>query len=338
MMNMRAKEHHCVVGSDSRGRQIMPHGRVFEFDDPYNLQATLRAGNYEVFPLSKGSFRAELTRVDFEDLWLQRCDTSANVLLHTANDQARTPMTFLADPDQGPWQQNGGELPPDGIAVYRRGAVNHHLSREPNRWASMSLTPDALAAYGDAIAGRELTAPRETYIARPGSQRMARLRSLHAAACHLAKSNPEALACRATARSLEEDLVHAMVACLAAELPAVSNSRRIGRARVMSRFEDYLADRPCEPLYLSEICAAIGVAERTLRDCCQDHLGMGPIHYLWLRRMHLARHALRDTDPAHTSVTEIATAHGFWELGRFAVEYRNLFDESPSTTLRRSTV
>ena len=202
----------------------------------------------------------------------------------------------------------------------------------------MSLTPDALAVHGGAIASRELTAPRETYIARPEPQLLARLRSLHAAACHLAKSNPEALACQATARSLEEDLVHAMVACLTAWLPAASNSRRIRRTRVMSRFEDYLADRPCEPLYLSEICAAIGTSERTLRDCCQEHLSMSPIRYLWRRRMHLARRALRDADPARTSVTEIATGHGFWELGRFSVEYRNLFGESPSTTFRRSTV
>jgi AraC-like DNA-binding protein len=316
---------------------MMPHGRVFEFDDPYSLQATLRAGNYEVLPLAKGRFRAELTRVDFEHLWLQRCDTSANLLLHTANDPARAPMTFLAVPDQGRWQQNGGELPADGIAVYHRGAVNHHLSPERNRWASMSLTPEALAAYGNAIAGRELTVPRETYIARPGPHLMARLRSLHAAACDLAKCNPEALTCRATARSLEEDLIHAMVACLAAGLPATSGRGRIRRAKVMSRFEDYLAARPCEPLYVSEICAAIGVSERTLRDCCQGHLGIGPHRYLFLRRMHLARRALLDADPARTSVTETATAHGFWELGRFSVDYRNLFDESPSTTLRRWT-
>src|SRR5262245_13134152 len=129
----------------------MPQGRVFEFDDPYKLQATLRAGTYEVFPLAKGSFHAELTRIDFDHLWMQRCDSSANVLLHTANDPARAPMTFLADPDQGPWQQNGSDLPSDGVAVYNRGAVNHHLSRAPNRWASMSLTPADLAAYGHEI-------------------------------------------------------------------------------------------------------------------------------------------------------------------------------------------
>jgi AraC-like DNA-binding protein len=51
--------------------------------------------------------------------------------------------------------------------------------------------------------------------------------------------------------------------------------------------------------------------------------------------MHLARRALSRGDPEKTSVTEIATDYGFWELGRFSVVYRSLFGESPLTTLRR---
>jgi len=63
---------------------------------------------------------------------------------------------------------------------------------------------------------------------------------------------------------------------------------------------------------------------------------MSPHRYLKLRQLHLARHALVLGDPATATVTEIATAHGFWELGRFAVAYRALFGEQPSTTLRRT--
>ena len=104
----------------------------------------------------------------------------------------------------------------------------------------------------------------------------------------------------------------------------------------MARFEDLLEAKPCEPLYLAEVCKAVGASERSLRLYCQEYLGVSPIRYLYLRRMHLAHRALVLADSGASTVTEIATAHGFWELGRFSVEYRTLFGELPSVSLRRS--
>jgi transcriptional regulator GlxA family with amidase domain len=47
------------------------------------------------------------------------------------------------------------------------------------------------------------------------------------------------------------------------------------------------------------------------------------------------RRALLRADASTATVTRLATDHGFWELGRFSVTYRKLFDESPSQSLRR---
>lgn len=118
----------------------------------------------------------------------------------------------------------------------------------------------------------------------------------------------------------------------------VLNSARAASGRhstVITRLEELLSANRHRPLHMPEICAATGVPERTLRHFCQKHLGMAPVRYLWLRRMQLARAALMRADPATATVTEIATGHGFWELGRFSVAYRTLFGESPSVSLRR---
>jgi AraC-like DNA-binding protein len=126
-----------------------------------------------------------------------------------------------------------------------------------------------------------------------------------------------------------------MVRCLAegAAIESTAGYRR--HDTVIARFEEFLEANPDRPLYLAEICAAIGVAERTLRGSCEEHLGMGPIRFLTLRRMHLAHSALLRADPSKSTVTRIVTDQGFWELGRFSVAYRALFGESPSETLQR---
>jgi AraC-like DNA-binding protein len=88
-------------------------------------------------------------------------------------------------------------------------------------------------------------------------------------------------------------------------------------AAARAKLEDYLEANPNTRLHLAEICVAIGAAERTLRIAGEEHLGMGPIRFLGLRRMHLVRRALLDADSS-TTVTRIVTDHGFHELGRFS--------------------
>ena len=99
-----------------------------------------------------------------------------------------------------------------------------------------------------------------------------------------------------------------MVACINGGETAQTSSAHHRHAAVLRRLEEVLEANPDRTLYMAEICAAAGASDRTLRACCQEHLGMSPMRYLWLRRMHLARRGLRIADPAAATVTEVATS------------------------------
>jgi transcriptional regulator GlxA family with amidase domain len=59
------------------------------------------------------------------------------------------------------------------------------------------------------------------------------------------------------------------------------------------------------------------------------------MRYILLRRLNEARPTLRRANPSAVSVAQVARNHQFLELGRFAVTFRAIFGESPSTTLHR---
>jgi AraC-like DNA-binding protein len=313
----------------------MARSGVAAFTDPQPYQAAVRPAQVEILVTAKGDFRAELTRVELPRLWMQRGRESLPRVVHATVSVERPPIFFLVDADQAALHHSGMDVSFGEIVAVGAGSTHHHRSWAPCHWASLSLTREDLAAAGHALVGRDLSVPSMTHRLRPALPLMSRLLNLHEAVGHLAGAAPHILAQPEPARALEQALVHVMIMCLTDGAPAEIGSGARRHTTILARFEELLAANHDRPLYLAEICAAIGASERTLRICCQEHLGMGPVRYLWLRRMHLARRALILATPETATVAAIAMDHGFWELGRFAGKYRTLFGESPSASLRR---
>ena len=97
---------------------------------------------------------------------------------------------------------------------------------------------------------------------------------------------------------------------------------------------DCVDQHDCERLTVSDLATAAGVSERTLCTAFQEYFGAGPVGYLKRRTLNLVRKTLQDADPSVTTVTQVAAQFGVWELGRFAQDFRLLFGELPSATLR----
>ena len=312
----------------------MPWSRVLSFTDPLPCQAAVQAGNVEILPTARGSFHVDMTQIGMNKLWMQRFNVILPQVSTIAIHPNRKVIGFLIESNSSNLQHCGMEVMPSDILVAGFDVL-HQRSEFGFHYGTMSLPVAEFPVLCKTIIGREFLEEPQNSIVRPDPALMSRLLKLHGAIGQLAHDTPDILELPEVLRALEEQLIRVMIRCLAegASVESTTGGRR--HDTIVARFEEFLETNPDRPLYLTEICAAIGVAERTLRACCEEHLGMGPIRYLTLRRMHLVRRALLRADPSKSTVTRIVTDHGFWELGRFSVAYRTLFGESPSESLRR---
>ncbi len=117
------------------------------------------------------------------------------------------------------------------------------------------------------------------------------------------------------------------------EAPA-SPSRHSAAMLHVKLAEEYMRANFHRPLSVNDMATACAVGPRALQLAFRRYRGISPIKALADLRLQQARHRL--ASPAATgSITRIALDCGFTHLGRFSVEYRRAFGETPSQTRRR---
>lgn len=146
--------------------------------------------------------------------------------------------------------------------------------------------------------------------------------------------HPEVLDNKASLSSIIDDLTECLdrLACSSVDASGLTNQR--GASLQLKRALDYV--HCVDPFYLtvSELCAGAGVHERTLERAMRGSLGCTVREFLRRRRLHIARRLLLGAELHATKVTTVAFDLGFYDLGRFASDYRKLFGEKPSETLK----
>jgi AraC-like DNA-binding protein len=310
----------------------MPGSVTSVFGEPDDFQAALREdGVLGLLITGPGHFRARLTRITLHRLRL------------LAAEEHLTRIAFVAVPTDTVLVLlpiGGGSSPIWGGIGMRTGEIItlgpdqrvHARTDGPCRWGSIRLPAGELARYGRALRGAGFAVPHLVARWRPPPAARRELRHLHQAAIRAAEIRSGMLADGEAAHGLEQQLINALIDCLSAGPldEDVSAHRHRG---ILARFEDLLEMQPF--LRVAEICAAVGVSDRMLRSCCEEQLGVSPSSYLRLRRIQQVHRALRSGKPNTASVAEVARRYGIRDLGRFAANYRALYGELPSATLRR---
>ena len=104
--------------------------------------------------------------------------------------------------------------------------------------------------------------------------------------------------------------------------------------RLVEQIDARLASDPSAAIYSKILARDLDVSVRSLHSATKSIRGMSLHRYLKIRRLWLVRGRLLAAAPG-IRIKSFALAHGFWHLGDFSSDYRDLFGELPSETLAR---
>lgn len=162
--------------------------------------------------------------------------------------------------------------------------------------------------------------------------RFARVRRYLRQLFALAETDPGRLTEPGMARLIEQDLLPLLVEALA-QGSAARLDRPPARIELVKLAQDWMHRHPDLPITLEELCRQVYASRRSLIQGFSEHLGMGPMAYLKLQRLHAVRRLLLAADPEQTTVVSVAARFGFLSAGHFSRDYRRLFGELPRETL-----
>ena len=260
----------------------MPGSVTSVFSEAREFEAALlEESNLGLLVTGPGAFRARLTQVALHRIRLWATEEylpriafiavpSDMILVSLANRSGSSPIC------------GGLEMRAGDMITLGPGQRVHTRTEGPCRWTAIRMPNHDFVHYGRALSGTGFDVPPAARW-RPSPAALRELRQLHQTAVRMAAARSRALADVEAVHGLEQQLIHALIECLSAgpndmEAPAVGRHREI-----LARVEDLLQAECC--WRVTQICAALGVSERTLRICCEEQLGMGPTEYIRHRRL-----------------------------------------------------
>lgn len=136
----------------------------------------------------------------------------------------------------------------------------------------------------------------------------------------------------------EEDVLAAVLRTIEASI--ATRDRHVGRPqvsrnRVIARTLELIEAKQGQPLFIEDLCRATAVSERTLRNVFHEYFGVGPMRLLKVRQLLEIRRALLAAESPPDTVARIAAGFGVWDFSLFARNYKGLYGESPSESLRK---
>lgn len=269
---------------------------------------------------------------------IQFAEVTANLpMLHRSGSPARTISFALPLSPDPAYTWCGFPLTESQIIVHRANREVNLLGRSDSNFAVVTLDVDDFLSCGmpEDHALFERVFAESTHVLGVNPTTFLRVKHYIQELFMMARTQSEKATHPVMQTIIRNDFLPLLLECLATSqsLPEASFSHRY---TLVKQAEDYMLSHLHQPLTLQDLCTAVGVKSRTLQTAFLAVYGTSPMAYLKIQRLHGARRRLQTANPKTHTVVGIATAWGFWHMGYFSRDYKQMFGEAPSQTLKRA--
>lgn len=308
-----------------------------ETRDADEQAACLRDWGQQYEQLTPGQFEGRFMEICFRGIHLFREVTNRAVheegLMRAGDRVLGVPVAM-----QGQGYFCGRPISSDAIMTLRGGDPMGLRTPEHFDVVAVSVPVEELARYAMDIEHRDIEQELHNRpVIQATKARVDDFRGFLLTVLESVSRTPSMLRFAAMQKGLEQALLSSvMVAIGGADDSVRSVIAPTVRHTIVARAQDYMREHVEEPLTVEDLCRVLNVSRRTLQYSFQEILQLNPVSYLRAMRLNGVRRMLKLTGEQRQSVQDIAAHWGFWHLSHFAKDYRRMFGELPSETLRGS--
>jgi len=303
------------------------------------LAQHIKHADVELTQISRAQSPSSLTQIFFDNINLQIGHYGAGHMAYATSDKERSGMVFKISGDC-PTTCNGYDIGSKSFMFYRKNSEYMAIANGSCKWTYITFKPDYLEESLLEPLQVQLDKKRNisSYLQKIKEQvHLDPFYGIVNEISELANSNPRIFQDTDIIKGMEWSLLNSQMLVLSNTLNSSGKSDRGKKSHehIIKLSIDFLKANSYKPIHVLDLCSALNVRTRTLYYAFQEFYGISPIRYLRLVRYARARRDLLGADPERMTVTDIAANWHFWHFGRFSVEYKSLFGESPSETLNR---
>ncbi len=106
------------------------------------------------------------------------------------------------------------------------------------------------------------------------------------------------------------------------------------RKQAVDQVRQFVSEHTLRTVTMTELCDLVHMSRRSLQYSFEDVLGTSPLKYLRNVRLNAVRREIQKGIGDDRTIASLAADFGFWHAAQFSADYKQLFGESPSQTLK----